>query len=639
VINKTTRLIIPGGDGDPRQQAAHSPYDPNADHLPFRQGSYARPMVAGRNIVNTSRGPIRRTAAMTTSTGNMGTSGGATTSMAQSPLFYDYRWSTPDKYYFPRNRVVANSIWREIYKRDAAVAIATDMYSDLPWSKFDLTGIEDANVRKVYEDMFHALNVVPKLQIFTREFLITGELILHLVFNSIKGYWERVISHDPDYIRVEGVGLAAEQPLLWMRPTPEIKKLVSSNDPRIRKLQNALPKEMLMAFRMNKEVPLDALNTTYIPRLNFSKDIRGMSLYTRLYRVVMYEDFIVNASLAVAQRNAAPLRIFKLGDPNTGWLPDPDDEAAFAESLSIAESDPLAAIIMHHNVSCELVGVSDKVLLISKEWDFIERVKLLALGVSKAFLVGETSFAASVAGLQTLLERLSALRTKIEQEWLVKKVMEPIARMHDFYKRPKSELEHRVRVKSPDQMELLLPKLKWQKNLDATQDVAILNIWRDLKERGLISERTYMTGAGLDQDVERKNIAEEKKFKDEHPEIYGAPQTQTAPGLPGAKPGAPGARPAPGAPGAAPPALGAPAITAPRSNYKQKYGSANPYIAEESLEEIRDELTRIADKQGNVKVKKVMDVLEESDAYQNVLEAQTQPPDGDSGFLVGFPSD
>jgi len=610
MIEKTSRLIVPGGHGDPRNQAVRTPYDPGVQE--FR--GYPKARIAGKNYIQTSRGPIRRSAATSTSAGSMGLAG-ASTSMAQSPLYYDYRYSSPDKYYFPRNRVVANSIWREIYKRDAAIAIATDMYSDLPWSKFDLTGIEDTSIRKFYEDMFNDLNVVPKLQTFTREYLVTGELILHMIFNSIKGYWERVISHDPDYIRVEGVGLALEQPLLWLRPTPEIKKLVTSSDPRVRKLQNVLPKELLMSFRMNKEVPLDSLNTTYVPRLNFSRDIRGMSLYTRLYRIVMYEDFVVNASLAIAQRHAAPLRIFKLGDPQTGWLPDDDDEAAFAEMLSIAESDPLAAIIMHHNVSCELVGVQDKVLLISREWEFIERVKLLALGVSKAFLVGETSFAASVAGLQTLLERLSTLRNKIEHDWLVRKVMQPVAEMNEFYKRPESELAHRVRIKSPNQMELLIPKIKWQKNLDPTQDVAILNIWRDLKERGLISERTYTAGAGVDIDAERKNIAEEKVFKEKHPEIYGAPSTQTAPGLPGAKPGAPGAKP---------PALGAPAPTAPRSSYKQKYGSENPYISNSALDEIRDVLDREVnvDKEGKAVYDEIMEALDKVASMGPALAAE-----------------
>jgi len=252
------------------------------------------------NMINTqARGPMKKTAASYGgSAGSGATLQGSGQSLAQSPLYYDYRWSTPDKFYYPKNRVVANSIWREVYKRDPAIATATDMYAELPWSSFDITGIDDKHVRQLYEDMFTDLNLVSKLPAFTKDYMITGELILHNIFNSTKGIWERVIPHNPDYVRVEGVGLAIEQPLLWLLPTPEIKRLINSTDPRVRRLQKLLPKEIINAFRANREVPLDALNTTYMPRLNSSTHVRGESLYTRLFRVIMYEDFIVNASLA-----------------------------------------------------------------------------------------------------------------------------------------------------------------------------------------------------------------------------------------------------------------------------------------------------------------------------------------------------
>jgi len=567
----------------------------------------AAPMVYSPNVIQTkAHGPIRRTAqTMGGSSGSGAAMRGSAQSLAQSPLFYDYRWSTPDKFYYPKNRVVANSIWREVYKRDPAIAAATDMYAELPWSSFDLMGIDDKHVRQVYEDMFTSLNLVSKFPAFTRDYMITGELVLHNIFNSTKGIWERVIPHNPDYVKVDGVGLAIEQPLLSLLPTPEIKRLINSTDPRIRRLQKVVPKEIINAFRMNREVPLDALNTTYIPRLNSSTDIRGESLYTRLFRVIMYEDFIVNASLAVAQRNAAPLRIFKLGDPNSGWLPDADDEAAFAEMLSMAEADPLAAIIMHHNVTAELVGVSDRMLLISREWDFIERVKLLGLGVAKSFLVGETSFAAAVAGLQTLMERLASLRLRFEDDWMIKKICAPIAEIHEFYKRPTCEIEHRIRIKRPiEDRELMVPKIKWHKSLEPTQDVAILNVWRDLKERGILSERTYSAGAGVDIDSERKNIAEERKYKQEHPDVYGTPQQQAPP--PG-KPGAPGA---PGAPGGKPP------IPPPASLHK-KYATNNPYM-ENNRHELESRLEDLADTENKIDIRDVLDTVDDLEFEEGI---------------------
>jgi len=588
----------------------------------------ARPIVHNPNVINTkARGPIRRTAQTYGGAGGAGAAAGrgSSQSLAQSPLYYDYRWSTPDKFYYPKNRVVANSIWREVYKRDPAIAAATDMYAELPWSQFDLMGIDDKHIRHVYEDMFNALNLVPKLPSFTRDYMITGELVLHNIFNSTKGIWDRIIPHNPDYVKVDGIGLAIEQPLLSLLPTPEIKRLINSTDPRIRRLQKVIPKEIINAFRMNKEVPLDSLNTTYLPRLNSSTDIRGTSIYTRLFRIIMYEDFIVNASLAVAQRNAAPLRIFKLGDPNSGWLPDEEDEAAFAEMLSMAEADPLAAIIMHHNVTCELVGVSDRVLLISREWDFIERVKLLGLGVAKSFLVGETSFAAAVAGLQTLMERLSTLRVRFEDDWITKKICEPIAEIHEFYRRPRSEIEHRIRIQRPlEERELILPKIKWHKSLEPTQDVAILNVWRDLKERGILSERTYAAGSSVDIDSERKNIAEERTYKKEHPEIYGVQQPQQAP----AKPGAPGK---PGAPPGMPPPV-APAAK------QSKYGAHNPYMAN-SRAELETRLDELSDTEHKVDVRDVLEVMDDLDFEEGVNRREDllldQVPVATSDLLSG----
>ena len=502
-----------------------------------------RSVLHSHKYINTKAG-MRRTAQGTPIGSINATGAQSSSSVSMSPLYYDYRYSTPDKFYFPRDRAQANSIWRDMYRRDATISIATDMYAELPWSGFDLEGIDDSAIRKVYEDMFNALNLVPKLSSFTKDFLITGELILHTIFNSTKGYWERVISHNADYVRVQGLGLAVEQPLLWLKPTPEMRKLTTSADPRVRKFVEVLPKEMISSIRMNRELPLDELNTTYIPRLNTSNDPRGTSMYTRLYRINMYEDFVINSSLAVSQRNAAPVRIFKLGDPEGKWMPTEDDCEQFMNLLALAETDPLSAIITHPFVNVDYVGVSDRAMLISKEWDVIERIKLLGLGVSKAFLMGETSFSSAIAGLQVLMERLNSLRHRFEKDWMIPKLCQSVAEMHEFYEKPKSNLEHRIRVQKPDNLKPILPKIKWFKSLEPTQDASILGVWQQLHDKGILSDRTFASGAGLDLEVERRNHKEELEYKDLLAEEYHQENPQEIPGE------APSAAPRPEMPGA-----------------------------------------------------------------------------------------
>lgn len=380
-------VILAGGNSNVREEAEAHPYDPNGPGAPRLTGM----PPAG----------MRRSANAIPSTG----SATAQQSVAMTPIYYDYRFSTPDKYYFPKDRFNANATWRDIYRRDATIAIATDLYAELPWSEFDIEKINDHKIRQIYEDMFTDLDLVSNLPAYTKDFLITGELIMHSLFNKKKGYWDRAISHSADYVRIVGTGLAAEQPLMWLRVTPEFQKMLAlSSDPIVRKYLSSIPASIIRAFKENKEVHLDPLNTTFIPRINTSQDIRGTSIYTRLFRINMYEDFVMNASLSIAQRNAAPLRLFKVGDVSRpdGWIPNADDIQALSDLLSISETDPFAALITHPYITVDYVGVSDKVLLISREWEFIERVKLLGLGISKAFLMGETSFSCFEEGTQVI---------------------------------------------------------------------------------------------------------------------------------------------------------------------------------------------------------------------------------------------
>lgn len=467
----------------------------------------------------TRSGRLSKSASMAGSGNGMLGGASSASSMAQAPLYYNYLRSTPDKLYFPQQRIMANAVWRAVYRHDAVVATGTDLYAELPWSKFEPIGIADKAIKHVYEDMFTDLNLVPKFPEYTRDFVILGENILHTIFNDEKGYWDKVVSFNPDYISVEGIGLAIDQPILSLHPTPEMQRLCNSPDPRIRQLQKLLPKEIVNAVRGGRTIPLDSLNTTFLSRTISSYDLRGISLYTRLYRTIMYEDFIVNASLAIAQRHAGPLRIFKLGNMtgDAKWLPSEDVIEQFSEMLSLAESDPLSAIIWgSSDISVDLVGVSDKVLLISKEWDFLERVKLLALGINKAILVGEASFANASAGLQNLLDRLHSLREKYEHEWMIDKLCKPVAEMNEFYKRSEAELSHRIRTKKKSEMIPIIPQIKWEKDLSTSTDINILNLWNTLHDKGLVSDRTLVNGTGALLDAERSNIIEEYKYKTTH---------------------------------------------------------------------------------------------------------------------------
>jgi len=480
--------------------------------------------IVSPNVFNTPDGKTHRKTAQSFSGGGgtftgasplVGAGGAAGSIRGQTitsaPIYYDPRYATPDKFYFPRTEVQANAIWRHLYETDAAISVATDMFAELPWSTFDLIGVSDKKVLETFESMMGALNLEAHMEGLTREFIKLGKVIPHLIFDNHKGYFIRLGAFDPDYVKVTPVPFMGEEPILDLKPDPAMRAFMKSQDARAVQIKAKLPAFLRDRVMTNMPIPLQNTNTTYIARKTSPYRAIGVSIYTRLFRIQMFEDFLVNASIAIAQRNAAPFRLFVLGDRETGWTPTDDDVAQFAEMLAIIETDPYSALIYHTGLDrVEYVGVSDKLMSISREWDFIERVKFLALGVSRAFLVGETSFAAALAGLQTLLDKLQALRLKFESAWIYPKIFEPVARMNGFYRRKKAELDHRYRV-AKDDKDLIFPTIKWHKSLDAAQDTTLLSMWDAMQQRGVLSKRTLLAGAGLSLDIERANLEEERQ--------------------------------------------------------------------------------------------------------------------------------
>ncbi len=519
-------MIIQGSRyGNPRKQAAASPIsDREMDRRREAMQKFA-PMLKGRGMNPMRvRGQIPGTMTMDSS-GVIGTpgTGGRGQMITSSPIYYDPRFYTLDRFYFPRTREQAYAIWKIFYDRDPACGVGTDLYSDLPWSDFDILGIDDPKVKQFYEDMFSELNLPSILPQLTNEYLKMGVCVPHLVLDGRTGYWSTVFAHNPNYIRVTPIPIPGAEPMLDLKPSPELRDFAVSRDPRVMTMRALLPDVFIQRLMAGMPIPLDPINATYLARRSSPYDLEGVSLYSRVYRINMIEDFLTNATIAVTQRNAAPIRLFKLGDRDTGWLPEKEDEEALAEMLAACETDPMGAIIYHYGIEVEYVGVSDKAYLLGRDWDMIERIKFLAMGINKSFLLGETSFAAAVAGLQTMAERLLALRDKFETLWIYPKVIRNVAKMNQMYRRKACELSHRIRTTAHIDSNLVVPKIKWRKTLEPTQDTSLLRVWQEIKDKGICSDRTLASGAGLDIDTERKNLIEEAEYRrkslKDHPEL------------------------------------------------------------------------------------------------------------------------
>jgi hypothetical protein len=451
---------------------------------------------------------------------------------------YQPEFASSDRQNYPVHRILANRYWRLFIKLDPVIGTGLDMYSEMPWSDCKLTGEGvEGEVRSVYEAMWEKCSVLSVLPAIVREFLGLGECIPHCFFDNSEGIWTYIALHDPDTLEVIDAPFIRMDPVVEFVPDDRLRSILTSTDPELAVIRSKMPPELLARLQSRQNIRINTeTNATFLARKLHPYETRGTSILSRMWRVLMYEDAIFEASLATARRHAGPLKIAKLGNPQTNWIPGPEHERRFMELVAQAEMDPHAWIVYHYGLSLEAFGTTDRVLTINKEWEIIERIKLAALGISRSFLSGELTYASATAGLQVFLRRALSMRNYLESAWLKPKFFKPVAEINGFYKPTPAEVAHRTKVKrtaqqARDEGRLIIPKIEWANKLSPSIENDLLNAYNTLeKQLGVrISKTKKMAVANLSFEEELKRSLEEDKFEDDVRKLHGVDDKKTDP--------------------------------------------------------------------------------------------------------------
>jgi hypothetical protein len=491
------------------------------------------------------------------------------------------------------------------YKLDPVIGTSVDLYADLPWSNFELTGNGvEGDIRESYEHMCRETQILAMLPHFVREHMVTGEAIPHCHFDDSKGIFTHITLHNPDQLEVIDAPFIKMDPLLEFRPDDKLRSVLTSNNPELVKLRERMPEELIRKLESQQNIALSPINTTFIPRKLHPYDTRGTSIISRMWRVLMLEDAYFNASLQTARRHAAPIKVAKLGNAATGFIPPPEQEKRLLELLAQAEMDPNAWLVYHYGIQFETVGTTDRALSIGREWETVERIKLIALGISKSFLTGEVTYASAAAGLQVFLQRLKAMRLYFEQKFLYPKFFRQVAEINGWVRPKPSEVSHRFRVKR-SRRELLednayiTPKIVWDKTLDPQINTELIQAMASLEAIGVkFSKTSKMASVGYSFEEETKKIHREGEFEKRF-KPQGAPAEAPSGGAPGGGGGGGGGMPPPpdlagGEGGEAPPPVeaapppGAPAAGAPGTGEGSDIGPVASVWRPEDVESLGD---------------------------------------------------
>lgn len=451
-------------------------------------------------------------------------------------------------------------LFRSIAKTDAVGGPAIDLISGTAWSDGIVTGIKDKEILYYYEASFNAINPHTYLIHATNSYLTDGKIVASLIYNSDKGHFTDMIPQDPMYLKFEPIPIRGFDPKINYKGNSDFKKFFQSTDPRDVLAKNRIPSDLAKKLATGGNVPLEPLNTLYVPRVTSPFDYLGTSMLWRILPFYAIEKALQNASISSARRRARSITHIMCGIQDY-WEPTQQDLDAIGNLFMQSEEDPAGAyVVTRDGIQTSDVRPGNDFWKLSEEWDMLTSGKTRALGLSEALLSGDTSLAVAEQGMILFIEQVKNLRDELTNRIFYHKIFANIARAHGFVKKDKYEstahainrmdntfneiikdgiavgrtvnggvqymtkagltLEQAYDIAYQD---LLIPEIMWKKQLNPAKDSTYFDMLSTLEEKGVPISMSQWAAAGgldinkqiddLDNDIEIQKLIQSKMAK------------------------------------------------------------------------------------------------------------------------------
>ena len=416
---------------------------------------------------------------------------------------------------------IKRKIFRDMYYHDPVCGGAVDVYSNLPFSEFHLTGVKDNQIIEKFHQSLESLHLRALLPGISIDHLVLGAFIGNAVFDSEEKIFTGVMPQNIDNCEVINIPLFGVEPIVDLIMPKDLTKILQSKDPRVGQVLSHIPQEFIERIKAGR-IPLDPSNTIYIPRRTMTSEPYGVSFYERVLPVHLIEKALMRGTIDVSNRRQRSLLHVMVGGDDE-WIPTQSDLEAFRDLFLQGDMDPTGAIIVTRTgVNTNEIRAATEFWNVDQSFEYSSAMKYRAFGLSEGILTGEVSLSTLDASLSVMLDNIRNFRAKITTGLFYEKLFPAISAANDFtedrrfqvtgkdkedgslntpYRSLYNDVIPRFKNKviageNINTRDLLIPKIIYHKHLSPEGDQAYLTMLNDMSSMGVPVPISMLAAAG-----------------------------------------------------------------------------------------------------------------------------------------------
>lgn len=417
-------------------------------------------------------------------------------------------------YLVPQQEDMLRQYYRDIYYYDPVCGAAIDMLSSFPFSDFSLTGVDNDKLEK-YQESLARLNIRSLMPDISTTYLVDGQFISSLIFNKTEKIFVDLVIYPVDNCQIEQLPFYSADPKIVVKNTDAMVRFMNSSDPQADVIRRLLPANIQQVYK-SKAFQLDGMTTLYMARRPLPGD-EPASFLKRVLPIYLLEKTLYRGTLVEAMKRQRSMLHVQMGDDTHEFTP--EEMAETVNQFQLADLDPLGAVIgTRNNVQATELRQGGDFWKSTDVIDVLTPYKLRAMGISEAFLSGDSNYSNVETALSVFMENTDAYRSFLTYETFTNKIFPIVAIYNNYYKPGK---EQRIRSKehlkyqASNYQDLEIPTVHWHKRLSAKEDDNVMDTLEKLEEKGLpIPLRMWAAAGKVDLNAYYRDLQEDKEVRD-----------------------------------------------------------------------------------------------------------------------------